>query len=453
LSAFIKNPLTYLLNYPDFNNQNYDTFPENRISDVEVNEKHMVSSTCWISVLPSFIGANYYEFPGNNESISDIPFGYKTNHFTLSPKGELSSSLQFIYTTEWLNVYHVKLLSLNKVIVSEIDTLSGSKVLFHQTNDSSIDASDGLYGPGNNGRDCVTKSDHYEENVVDCFYQNDKKEYITRDYLQGKVRTTGIARYVNKFKYKFVNDPSGNIYVHLTPIIDADYEFYIDTKEVSCPDVLTKTPSPGGCSYSFSYNGSGNVMFGNSSLSFSFSQAFDSRPFGTYILSVDNKSCLIVTCEKTNEVTQIKFSTPNFRVVSADDRNVLGDLELFSDLNKTITTVDSIQKTLAQTNDQIQNIAIALSLLDFNVTSNFSFKDFGDMRREFDAMLAVLNRTEGDRKDKINFDDCNSVFGSVKCFFTDLLVNLITIGIVILVCVAIYFVIFKLKLYKKCCGK
>jgi len=111
------------------------------------------------------------------------------------------------------------------------------------------------------------------------------------------------------------------------------------------------------------------------------------------------------------------------------------------------------KKTLAQTNDQIQNIAIALSLLDFNVTSNFSFKDFGDMRREFDAMLAVLNRTEGDRKDKINFDDCNSVFGSVKCFFTDLLVNLITIGIVILVCVAIYFVIFKLKLYKKCCGK
>ena len=55
--------------------------------------------------------------------IPDIPFGYKLDQFTINPQGSLSSSLEFLYTTAWVNVYSIARTSNNTVIVSEVDVL------------------------------------------------------------------------------------------------------------------------------------------------------------------------------------------------------------------------------------------------------------------------------------------------------------------------------------------
>lgn len=55
--------------------------------------------------------------------IADIPFGYKLNQFTVNSQGTLASSLEFVYTSQWAQVYSIQRVSNNNVIVSEVDLL------------------------------------------------------------------------------------------------------------------------------------------------------------------------------------------------------------------------------------------------------------------------------------------------------------------------------------------
>lgn len=59
-----------------------------------------------------------------------------------------------------------------------------------------VDESDAFFGEANNGRDCIRKSDHYDYDLLSCFYQNDQKGYTAAQYLTGLVQTSGIARSV-----------------------------------------------------------------------------------------------------------------------------------------------------------------------------------------------------------------------------------------------------------------
>ena len=92
-----------------------------------------------------------------------------------------------------------------------------------------VDESDAFFGVGNNGRDCIRKSDDYDYDLLyfsspsylpssppflrpsipppprlrpplrvyrSCFYQNNQKAYTADQYLTGVVSTSGIARSV-----------------------------------------------------------------------------------------------------------------------------------------------------------------------------------------------------------------------------------------------------------------
>jgi len=289
---------------------------------------------------------------------------------------------------------------------------------------------------------------------VDCSFQNDHLEYITAEYMKGNERTTGIARFNNKFAFT-APVPYGTGYIFtLTPTPDSDYDFYVDFHGTTCPTILTRTPEVDGCSVTLDYNGTSEIKLGTKILNFNISdQTIESLPYGTYELTTNGNSCLIITCQKVNEITQVVLSTPDFKLITDDSLSVLGDLTLFNNLTETIQSVNDVISQLDLTNEQIANIGKALSLLDFNVTDKFEFEDFSELRAEVDALTNTLASTRGDQKLVIDFESCDSVFGSVKCFLENMLLNLIAVGLIIACAVVAYVLIFKLKICKKMCKK
>jgi len=268
--------------------------------------------------------------------------------------------------------------------------------------------------------------------------------------MKGNVRTTGIARYSNKFNIS-VEPYQNSFLVSLTPLVDADFNFYIDFGTL-CPSILSKVTLSTGCVLTLDYNSTAEIRLGTKLLNFNASaQTVENINFGAYNISVNNDSCLIVTCEAINEVTTVVLQTPNFQLISDATQSVLGDIQLFENLNDTINTINSIETNIDDANEQIKNIGLALSLLNFNVSDEYQFKNFSDLRAQVDYLMSVLNHTHGDEIQVIDTDSCSSVFGSIKCFFNDFMANLIVIGVVIVIAIVGYLLIFKLKVCKKCC--
>lgn len=63
-----------------------------------------MSADCYISLEPEWIGMAYW-INTTNVTVKNIPFGYRMNQFTINPDGNLSSSLEFVYTDAWVPVY------------------------------------------------------------------------------------------------------------------------------------------------------------------------------------------------------------------------------------------------------------------------------------------------------------------------------------------------------------
>jgi len=272
--------------------------------------------------------------------------------------------------------------------------------------------------------------------------------------MKGNIRTTGISRFNNKFKFGAPEPYNGNNFIFtLTPLPDTDYNFFVDFKGVSCPTLLAKESLDNGCKLTLDYNGTAQIKLGSKIVNFDVSdQAIENINYGKYELLVNNNPCLIINCEKVNEVTQVILETPNFNLIPDSAIDVLGDLALFNNLNKTINTVNQLVKQFDNAKNQMKNIELALSLLNFNVTEKYDFKNFTDLRAELDGLIKQLETMKGDEKLNL-FEHCDSVFGSIKCFFEDLIANLIIIGIVIVAVIIAYILIFKLKVCKGCCKK
>jgi len=287
---------------------------------------------------------------------------------------------------------------------------------------------------------------------VDCFFQNDQQEFLTSDYLKGIVRTTGIARFTNLFTLGAPQPYQTGYIFTLTPIADADYNFYVDFQGTICPLILYKIPSADGCILALDYNGTSEVRLGGTLLSFnSTDQTVQNIDYGTFEITVNNSSCLIITCEVINEITQVILTTPNFNLIPSDIQNVLGDLNLFDNINATINNVNSVIQQVTTANEQILNIGYALSLLNFNVTDQYNFENFTEIRDQVNLLLAELANAKGDAHETLDLTDCSSIFGSIACFFSDLLANIIYIAIVIAIVIVLYILIFKLKVCKACC--
>jgi hypothetical protein len=76
------------------------------------------------------------------------------------------------------------------VFVNSIDT-----VLFNIDGTSIVDESDNFFGEGNNGRDCIRKSDTYPFDLTSCFFQNNQQYYTADEYLKGTLLSLYFMHY------------------------------------------------------------------------------------------------------------------------------------------------------------------------------------------------------------------------------------------------------------------
>eukprot|EP01125_Pyxidicula_operculata_P004674 TRINITY_DN1755_c0_g1_i1.p1 TRINITY_DN1755_c0_g1~~TRINITY_DN1755_c0_g1_i1.p1 ORF type:complete len:960 (+),score=259.04 TRINITY_DN1755_c0_g1_i1:141-3020(+) len=452
-SAFVSNvkpsiQIGWFNQYPAYTDgaADYTTF--------DISTRHQVSASCYINVDPGWLGLSYY-INNNPRVIPKIPSGYRINQFTINPEGELSSSLEFVYTSSWVWVYQIARTSSNAIITDEVSELEGDLVLFQldSTKNKVVDESDAFFGEGNNGRDCIRKADHYDYDVNDCFFQNDQKAYTANEYLTGLVKTTGIARYTNKYDFllsdQVVNNQPSYSFT-LKPKNDADFNFYIEMDGAICPKMVNRVASPSGCKFTFFYKGlESATLEGNSVINMNFVKTLAnvSTSFGVWHLKINNKECLLVNCLYETTTSTVSLQTPNVQIVSADDVAVGNTVFKYIDesLNNTLTNMANVKTQALENANEAQNIISALASIDFNVTKLFPYEDFSALRA---SVYARINNISGTQEDSA----CPGIFGGIECFFKDFASRLITIGIILAVVVGSYFVCFKLGLYKRICS-
>jgi len=359
-------------------------------------------------------------------------------------------------------------MSQNNIITTEIQLLTGLEVLFNISTSYVIDAADSFYGPGNNGRDCIERYDDtvdYDENIVDCFFQNDELSYFATDYLKGDIRTTGVARYNNKFSFALSYyddlDKSLGYKVTLKPKEDVDFDFFIDLSGTLCPELDRLVPSASGCFvqayYNFPvdknvklYRASNGVLY-KSFVNYASNPllAFDVEE-GKFLLELNGNQCYYINCVNDNHVTYVVVTTPNFEVVTKDDlSSIVGSLDLYYDLNYTLNGIDEINKQLQESRRRLNEIAANLSKLDFNVTDENPFGNFSELRAKLDFLLGIMNSKNGTGSDDPNAAKCASTFGSVECFFDRFASSIIVCVIVTGVVLIAFFVMKKTGVLKK----
>jgi len=388
----------------------------------------------------------YYINLNRTREIKDIPFGFKTKHFTINPEGELSSSLTFLTTTEWIPVYSVLRTSTNKIIVSEIDSLLEQPVLLKIEDNKVLDASDSFFGEANNGRDCIRQMDNYSEAIIECNFQNNEVSYNPFDYIRGDIRSTGIARYNHKFNFTIVK--AGDQYtVTLKPKASASFDFYVEFGGNICPKIVSKDVTLSGCKFVLFYSGTSNILFGTSTVTFANYTSNVTVPYGSYQIKSDGKGCLAVSCDRKTEVTSIVLETPDFQVVSPSVLDLAGKVQIATNFNNTMNSLDAVKANIQDAIDKLGQYADLIAQINFTkVVTDNPFKNFSQLRKDVDDLLEKLNSTTHQVP---VVPKCSGVFGSVGCFFENALSTLIIVAVAIGAGIIIYFIAVKTKCHKK----
>eukprot|EP01125_Pyxidicula_operculata_P011693 TRINITY_DN382_c0_g1_i1.p1 TRINITY_DN382_c0_g1~~TRINITY_DN382_c0_g1_i1.p1 ORF type:complete len:980 (-),score=272.25 TRINITY_DN382_c0_g1_i1:188-3127(-) len=452
----------WLSTYPTVTGLPADSLADKVDQNLDVNSRHWVTSTCYINMDPAWIGMEYY-ISDATEIIHSIPRGYKMNQFTVNPAGELASSLEFIYTNEWAQVYSIERISTNKLIVDEVDMLQSDKVLFRLTADSVVDESDSFYGPGNNGRDCIqyNATGQYDYDILNCFFQNDQNGYTPNQYLLGLVQTTGIARFVNKFQFTLYENKTTSTYsFSLKPKNESDFSFYFNPDGVQCPRLLARSSVPGSCNFEFFYVGSNYVSLVNnqgvaSPMTFSAvdNTATVTTSNGTHTLVVSAsqggpaiKSCLQLTCQYSSETSYVLVQTPNVQIVSKEEQKLVATIDhaIEQTITGTIADMNSVQDALISLKQNLTNFVNELNKLDFNVTKIIPYEDFTALRAQVDQAISGI----GSSSDV----ECKTPWDSATCFFNQFGATLITIAAVAVFLIASYVVCIKFGVARKLFG-
>lgn len=356
------------------------------LTGYDVNERHFVSSNCYINLEPDWIKMEYFIDSANiTTNITDIPFGFTFEQFTVNPVGELSSSLAFSYTDEWAQVYSIKLVSQNTVIVDEIDALDGDLVLFKLSGTEVIDESDNFFGTGNNGRDCIRRSANYPYKLDTCLFQNHQTSYSTVQYLTGGAKTSGIARFTDKFFLAFNqtdNNGEKQYSFTLTPKPDVDFNFYVKLEGSICPNVLDSVASTDRCYLTLFYSGSNATAIGSPQDTIQYTNfvANLTVPFGTNTIYVESTPCLLVLCSFSLSTTTVTLASPNVKIISTDDANLNSVVEIYSTnyiqqlaLDPTVfnAALNAIYLNISKAATQIANLDFE-SILVLNQYQNFT---------------------------------------------------------------------------------
>lgn len=457
-------PTGYMSAYPDTSAgfTTVDTFLN------KFFHEHYVSPTCYINLEPEWIGMQYY-INSTAVVLPDIPRGFKLNQFTINPDGELASSLEFMYTPEWALMYEVQRISIdtetsnngNRVIVDEVDILDGSKVLFllKESENRVIDASDSIYGQGNNGRDCIQvdlatdpAQAQFDHDLTDCFFQNDKTGYDIGNYVKGLVTTTGIARFTSKFDLSIspttttiASKDFPSYTFALTPRPVADFNFYIVTHPEICPQISSRSILPDGtCRFRIFYKGSSTVSLGSYAVApedvGSFYGTVQVPPSDApYTLNAAGTDCLRVTCRQTLNSTYVALETPSFQIISADDMALETSVRVNLDelMQGSLSQLSGVEAQVFAAMDNIAHITYLLDSINFNVSQLYPYEDFTDLRNNVDGVVA-----------QVGSNYCSGPFESMMCWLRSSASILIAVGISLVV-VGIICIIAKTKAGKK----
>jgi len=413
------------------------------VASSDVFSRHWISSTCYINLEPGWLDLDYYVAP----PLAVIPFvprGYILTQFTINLDGELSSSIEFVYTDQWLPVYTVARTSTNTIIADEIRALEGSKVLFYIDGSLVIDESDSFFGKGINGRDCIQKSDTYEYNLINCFFQNDNNMYTPNDYLNGIITTTGISRYNRKFDFVVYDDTDPYTFT-LTPKSSSDYSYFVQLNETVCPKLLNQQTGNSQCIISLLYSGTKQVVLTSSNSTDIpivpiWNGTVSNFPVGlsSWIVTVGGTKCYVLHCHQTATVSTVTLDFPDVEIISQSDLALQTkiDLSISKTINDTITKMRNTQESAGIIIDNIQQLREQLASINFNVSDIIPFQNFTDLRKDVDDLINALgDDTPQDTK-------CEGPWNSVVCFFQDFASTLIIVAVVLVV-VVIGFIIFK----------
>lgn len=400
---------------------------------------------------------SYYIKPALNV-IPSIPRGYRINQFTINTLGELSSSLEFLSTTGWGLVYRVERVSTdlttpgadgNNIIVDEVDLLHGSKVLFIKNNNTIIDESDSMYGAGNNGRDCIqlpaklpVPKIAFDYDLMECFFQNDQIGNGIQNYLNGLVRSSGISRFNNKFFLKLreyvTADGLPSYEFSLKAREEASFRFYVAMRTEICPQIDSRNMTENNCFFTFRYSGTQTVTLNNTlgiqtvpigpdQRAVDVPVAFSSTP---YTLRAGNFDCLRIMCRKVISSSYIQLDPPSFSLVSQDDLSLQTEVQLSLDrlLTGSLSNLKETERQVIDTKRRLEDLGIVLQSFDFNMSKQFPYKSFKQMREELDKKTA-----------DITANYCEGPFASARCWIRDFGATLITFLIIIAILGGIWF--------------
>jgi len=223
--------------------------------------------------------------------------------------------------------------------------------------------------------------------------------------------------------------------------------------------ILTVSPlgDDTGCRISMSYNNATtshvlsidlNGVNTSQTIAAGYNLFFIDVLIGESLLSLDGRECLYVTCISVNEVVNLQYTVPNIDIVSQSDEDVIGQIDLYSDLNYTIDQVDDIHQTLDTVRDKLSEIADQLSQLNFNISEQNPFGNFTLLREQTDYLLGLLNASLNSSSSDTT-DDCSGIFGSAACYFQDFAGSIITVVVAVAVLIIIFMIIKKSSKNKK----
>jgi len=429
------------------------------IPNADVFSRHWITPNCYINIEPGWIELDYHISP-DLQVIENIPRGYKLNQFTINLQGELSSSIEFLYTDSWLPVYNIKKISQNTIIPDEIAVLRNSKVLFYLDQQSVIDESDYFFGMGINGRDCIQKSDLYDYNLLNCFFQNDNTLYTPNDYLNGIISTSGIARYNKKFNFVFFDDTLPYTFI-LTPKNTSDYSYSLELDEMKCPRFISQSSQGNQCLIKLSFSAIAvavvaipldtnftqiNVNFLNYTATF---------PIGLseWKIRVNNIDCMILTCQQTLSVSTVTLKIPNVQLISQADLALEAQMNLYinNTLNERIAKMQQVQASVNTIINNIDELRTNLSAINFNVSAIYTYADFTDLRKQINQLINGITDDPADLTDASG-RNCNGPWNNIVCWLQDFAGVLITIAIVVVVVIIGYIIFVKLGVAEKICG-
>eukprot|EP01124_Arcella_intermedia_P035911 TRINITY_DN9272_c0_g2_i1.p1 TRINITY_DN9272_c0_g2~~TRINITY_DN9272_c0_g2_i1.p1 ORF type:complete len:1004 (-),score=188.51 TRINITY_DN9272_c0_g2_i1:59-3070(-) len=418
------------------------------VTNFDVYLRHYVGPTCYTNIEPAWLELDYY-VPPLDRQIPNIPRGFKLQQFTVNPDGELSSSIEFLYTDTWLKTYTIERISDNFLIADEISLMEGSPVLFHLgaitgSTVTIIDESDKFFGTGNNGRDCVRK-DLYNYSLFNCFYQNTNNYYKPDNYLKGLVKTSGIARYNDKFTFSLdyvITDthPDGLYEFTLTPVDTADFTFSVQMNGTVCPKVIDQQALSSNCYISLFYSDKDAIsLVGTNThqtinIHFADYQGNASLAFDEWMVYAGSNLCFGFSCSKSSSFSTVKLITPKFEVVSKSDLALQAtiDFSISKTIESTMTSMNAVLSQSAALTNNLTDLKDRLANISFNVTGALPYEDFTAYRQMVDQLINAISPPANESSSSMASNALCTPFSSAACFFQNFgsaLIGLAIIGV------------------------